>query len=189
MFEIDFWYSQISTKAESCKLSKVNDEINSKSYGIAFQPGSKYAQIFSLGILLMQDSGSLEKIEKRWWNNEAVTCEDKSERSQKSEIGMDDFAGVFVVFVVGLAVAILTSAVEITCFLWKNKNTSQDDNYDKLSVSEQFEQISQISDKEVKDDDWYLVKGKNLKINTKWDSKDDITSLETEIFSGESKYI
>ena len=86
----------------------------------------------------MQDSGSLEKIEKRWWNNEEVTCEDKTERSQKSEIGMDDFAGVFVVFVVGLAVAVLASAVEITFFLWKTKKAKcQVENYDKLSGSEQ----------------------------------------------------
>lgn len=138
----------------------------------------------------MQDSGSLEKIEKRWWNDEEVTCEDTTERLQKSEIGMDDFAGVFVVFVVGLAVAVLASAVEITFFLWKNKKAkSQAENYDKLSGSEQSDKISEVSYKEIKDDDWYLVKGKNLKINAKLDSMDGISSLETTIYSGESKYI
>lgn len=61
----------------------------------------------------------------KWWKSPGLTCirdEMKSKDGKASPLGRDNIGGVFVVLLLGLALALITSMIE---FFWSAKKNSQ----------------------------------------------------------------
>jgi len=52
--------------ARNCRLRKIGQTFNKKSYGLALPADSRYREAFSLAILKLQESGRMEEIVDRW---------------------------------------------------------------------------------------------------------------------------
>lgn len=61
-------------KDENCTLMTVGPTIYEKGYGIALRHGSQHRDLFSIGILMLQEQGILEQLERKWWPDVDVKC-------------------------------------------------------------------------------------------------------------------
>ena len=52
----------------------VSDTIYDKGYGIALRHGSQHRDLFSLGILVLQEKGTIEQLERKWWPEVSSKC-------------------------------------------------------------------------------------------------------------------
>lgn len=98
---------------ENCTLMTVSDTIYDKGYGIALRHGSQHRDLFSLGILVLQEKGSIEQLERKWWPEVSSKCAMQS-KGQSSALTLENFAGVFAVLCGGLILASVTAICEIS---------------------------------------------------------------------------
>ena len=108
---------------QNCNLTQIGGLLDSKGYGVATPIGSPWRDKISLAILEMQEKGIIQVYYNKWWRGtqggDACQREMKSKLDSKaSALGVDSIGGVFVVLLVGLAIAILVSILE---FCWNAK--------------------------------------------------------------------
>jgi ABC-type amino acid transport substrate-binding protein len=60
--------------ARNCRLTQAGKTFWSRSYGLALAPGSPYRKELNKGILMMQESGRMEMLVKRWIGLEGSVC-------------------------------------------------------------------------------------------------------------------
>ncbi|XP_057367560.1 glutamate receptor ionotropic, kainate 2-like [Daphnia carinata] len=105
-----------------CDLTQVGGMIDSKGYGIAMRPGSKYRASISQAVLKLQETNRLLILKSRWWKEKrgGGACKDEGGGSSAaSELGLANVGGVFVVLIGGLGIAMLISLCE---FAWEARN-------------------------------------------------------------------
>lgn len=96
----------------------------------AFVTGSPYRSHLSYGILQLQESGALQSLKRRWWEDNAGRGCAKDEghgssskvRSSANKLGLAKVGGVFVVLLVGLAIACVIAFTE---FMFKARSMSR----------------------------------------------------------------
>ncbi|KAI1298706.1 Glutamate receptor ionotropic, kainate 2 [Halotydeus destructor] len=107
-----------------CNLTQIGGLLDSKGYGIATPIGSPWRDKISLAILDLQEKGIIQMLYNKWWKNTGMSCsrDEKNKEGKASALGIDNIGGVFVVLLVGLAVAILIAVFE---FFWASRKSSK----------------------------------------------------------------
>lgn len=112
------------TTERVCDLMQVGGLLDSKSYSFALPTGSPYKKVIDQAILNLQEDGVLEQLKKRWWKARRgggkCAPTDSSEGSVKGvyQLDLGLVGGVFVVLVVGVALAVVVAVCE---FAWKSR--------------------------------------------------------------------
>ncbi|XP_078665309.1 glutamate receptor ionotropic, delta-2-like [Branchiostoma floridae x Branchiostoma belcheri] len=96
-----------------CSLTTAENSFYERGYGIALQRDSPYREAFSYGILQMQENGRMNKLKERWWPSTG-RCSLRTMTSKKraSALGLNNFAGVFYVMMVGLVLSVIMALCE-----------------------------------------------------------------------------
>ena len=107
-----------------CKLSQVGGLLDSKGYGIATKLGTPYKGLLDQAILKMMEQGVLHKLKVKWWKQKrgGGACDNKA-KGGVNPLGLANVVGVFLVTMVGCAVAAVFAILE---FLYGTKQSAQD---------------------------------------------------------------
>merc|ERR1719195_2557086 len=109
-----------------CKLSQVGGLLDSKGYGIATKLGTPYKGLLDQAILKMMEQGVLHKLKVKWWKQKrgGGACDTKA-KSGVNPLGLANVAGVFLVTMVGCAIAGVFAILE---FLYGTRQSAKDCN-------------------------------------------------------------
>lgn len=115
-------------RKQNCELTQIGGQLDSKSYGIALPPGSKFRAEISRIILELQENGTLQSMKKDWWRKEeGEPCPEETDEASSSELGLDNVGGVFVVLLGGMGLACVVGILE---FVWKTRKTVREERGD-----------------------------------------------------------
>ncbi|XP_014247084.1 glutamate receptor ionotropic, kainate 2-like isoform X2 [Cimex lectularius] len=115
-----------------CELTQVGRLLDSKGYGIAMPFNSPYRTAISGAVLKMQESGKLLQLKTKWWQHGKAECETEEGGGDSAELGIDNVGGVFLVLIVGCAVAFFVAILE---FLWNIRKVAVQE---KISLKHAF---------------------------------------------------
>ncbi|CAB3254202.1 unnamed protein product [Arctia plantaginis] len=98
----------------NCKVIKVGGLLDSKGYGIAMKKNSPYRQSLNLGLLKLQESGTLREMQHTWWKEKhgGGACKPQEE-FENEKLSMKNFMGLFLVLVVGCALGVFISCCDL----------------------------------------------------------------------------
>ncbi|KAJ8723365.1 hypothetical protein PYW08_003277 [Mythimna loreyi] len=109
----------------NCGVTKVGSLLDSKGYGIAMKKNSKFRQALNLGLLYLQERGTLRDMQYTWWKEKhgggACTVEEEHE---SAELSMANFLGLWLVLVVGCALGIVLSCCDLA---WAASRRARDE--------------------------------------------------------------
>ena len=107
-----------------CKLAQVGGLLDSKGYGIATKHGTPYKPLLDWGILQLQEGGTLHRLKVKWWKQKrgGGACAGSS-GGGVSPLGLGNVAGVFLVTMMGCAIAAVFAVLE---FLYGTKQSAAD---------------------------------------------------------------
>ena len=91
-----------------------------------FGLGSVWKDRVSLEILELQEKGEIQMLYDKWWKSPGLTCirdELKNKDGKASPLGLDNIGGVFVVLLLGLLIALITSFFEFLAGKRQNSET------------------------------------------------------------------
>ncbi|XP_078665246.1 glutamate receptor ionotropic, delta-2-like [Branchiostoma floridae x Branchiostoma belcheri] len=104
----------------TCSLMTSESHFYERGYGIALQQGSPYREDFSFGILQLQENGVLERLKDKWWPKLGKCSLSTSHtKTVATELGLDSFAGVFYVLMLGTLLSVSVCFVEILVYMRK----------------------------------------------------------------------
>eukprot|EP00058_Branchiostoma_floridae_P003647 XP_002589135.1 hypothetical protein BRAFLDRAFT_75112 [Branchiostoma floridae] len=104
----------------TCSLMTSESHFYERGYGIALQQGSPYREDFSFGILQLQENGVLERLKDKWWPKLGKCSLSTSHtKTVATELGLDSFAGVFYVLMLGTLLSVSVCFVEILIYMRK----------------------------------------------------------------------
>ena len=108
-----------------CNLTKVGSPLDSKGYGIATKQGSPYKPLLDAAILQLQEGGNLHTLKTKWWKQKrgGGACAGKRGGGGVKPLGLGNVKGVFLVTVVGCAIAAVFAVME---FLYGTKLSGGD---------------------------------------------------------------
>uniref|UniRef100_A0AAR5Q1W9 Ionotropic glutamate receptor C-terminal domain-containing protein n=2 Tax=Dendroctonus ponderosae TaxID=77166 RepID=A0AAR5Q1W9_DENPD len=101
--------------ARHCGLKKIDQYLDSKSYGIGMPLGADYRRSINSAVLQLQENGKILELKAKWWKRGAVECAQGGAEGNKDELGLANVGGVFVVLAAGILLALLFAIGE---FLW-----------------------------------------------------------------------
>ncbi|XP_035449990.2 glutamate receptor ionotropic, kainate 2 isoform X1 [Spodoptera frugiperda] len=98
----------------NCGVTKVGSLLDSKGYGIAMKKNSKFRQALNLGLLNLQEAGTLREMQNIWWKEKhgGGACK-VDEEHESEELSMSNFLGLWLVLVVGSALGIVLSCCDL----------------------------------------------------------------------------
>jgi len=107
-----------------CKLAQVGGLLDSKGYGIATKHGTPYKPLLDWGILQLQEGGTLHRLKVKWWKQKrgGGACAG-SAGGGVNPLGLGNVAGVFLVTMMGCAIAAVFAVLE---FLYGTKQSAAD---------------------------------------------------------------
>ncbi|XP_017471392.1 PREDICTED: glutamate receptor ionotropic, kainate 2 [Rhagoletis zephyria] len=106
-----------------CHLRKVGDALDEKGYGIAMRKNWPYRDRFNNALLQLQEQGSLEKMKNKWWNEVgAGICTSGKQGGEDTELKMENLMGIYIVLVVGSALAFIYGIVSWICYIMAKAN-------------------------------------------------------------------
>lgn len=108
-----------------CKLSQVGGLLDSKGYGIAMQHNTPYKKLIDNAILKLLEGGDLHKLKNKWWKQKrgGGQCAAKASSGGAGSLGLANVVGVFMVTLIGCAIASLVAFLE---FLWGTKQSAKE---------------------------------------------------------------
>ncbi|KAM4703365.1 LOW QUALITY PROTEIN: glutamate receptor U1-like [Rhinophrynus dorsalis] len=95
--------------AKDCDLVRVPEIIASRGYGIAASIDSPLVKQLSIAILEQTESGNLEYLQRKWWDN---TCAMKASTGWMP-VQPQTMGGIFLILGIGLALAVIVSLIEL----------------------------------------------------------------------------
>ncbi|XP_041351805.1 glutamate receptor ionotropic, kainate 2-like [Gigantopelta aegis] len=107
-----------------CELMQVGGLLDSKGYGIGTPINSPYRDKLSMAILELQENGRIQMLYNKWWKGADTCVRDENKDSKASALGVENVGGIFVVLLVGLALAVFVAICE---FVWKSKKDARED--------------------------------------------------------------
>nr|UVX20224.1 ionotropic receptor [Endoclita signifer] len=117
-----------------CDLYQVGGNLDFKGYGIALPMNSPYRKNFNKAILKLQETGELDKLKKKWWEEMDIEkkCDEESsgDSEDSMEFGLDNVGGVFLVVAMGCVLGAMVTGIE---FLWHARSMAVDE---KISTKE-----------------------------------------------------
>ncbi|GFO27213.1 glutamate receptor ionotropic, kainate [Plakobranchus ocellatus] len=103
---------------------QVGGQLDSKGYGIGLPMNSPYRDRLSMAILELQEGGKIQMLYNKWWKDTGTCVRDDNKESKANALGVENVGGIFVVLLVGLALAIVVAIIE---FIYKSKENAQED--------------------------------------------------------------
>ncbi|XP_076955548.1 glutamate receptor 3.2-like [Bidens hawaiensis] len=97
--------------SNNCKFQVVGDEFFKSSWGFAFPRDSPLAIDMSTAILRLSGNGELQKIHDYWF--EKKTCDQQNSNSEQFQL--ESFGGLYLIFGVACALALLIYFSKILC--------------------------------------------------------------------------
>ncbi|XP_012936818.1 glutamate receptor ionotropic, kainate 2 [Aplysia californica] len=107
-----------------CDLMQVGGQLDSKGYGIGLPMNSPYRDKLSMAILELQEGGTIQKLYNKWWKDTGTCVREDKKDSKANALGVQNVGGIFVVLLLGLALAVI---VAISEFIWKSRQNAQED--------------------------------------------------------------
>ncbi|KAG5882511.1 hypothetical protein JTB14_033312 [Gonioctena quinquepunctata] len=97
-----------------CLLNQVGGKLDEKGYGMAMRKNSSYRNSLSTGILKLQNSGKIEEIRKKWWEERrgGGHCTPDGESSDATPLNLKGVEGVFWVTIAGTIIAFVMAVME-----------------------------------------------------------------------------
>ncbi|CAH1176214.1 unnamed protein product [Phaedon cochleariae] len=97
-----------------CDLNQVGGKLDEKGYGIAMRRNSSYRHSLSTAILILQNSGKIGDIKRKWWEERkgGGQCYADSESADATPLNLSGVEGVFWVTIGGTIVAIFMAILE-----------------------------------------------------------------------------
>lgn len=99
-----------------CRITKMTDKMFEKGYGIAIQHGMTVLKdAISLEILELQDNGFLRKIQDKYWDKTspiATKCLSSENGKRKAEFSLKEFAGVYIILLMGSGLGVTVAIFE-----------------------------------------------------------------------------
>ncbi|XP_033743404.1 glutamate receptor-like isoform X2 [Pecten maximus] len=110
-----------------CDTMKVGTNLDSKGYGIATPVGSPLRDKLTLAVLHLRESGELQQLKKRWWDDRSE-CPSPGTASDggQTALTLNNVAGIFYILISGLTLAILIAGCE---FIYKSVVDSKKSKY------------------------------------------------------------
>nr|XP_037875496.1 glutamate receptor ionotropic, kainate 2 isoform X2 [Bombyx mori] len=105
----------------NCDVAQVGGLLDNKGYGIAMKKNSPYRQPMSESILQLQEDGTLTKLKDKWWKEKrgGGACEDDDTAGGEAQpLVLANVGGVFIVLVVGSAMAAVCAFFEMLFDVW-----------------------------------------------------------------------
>ncbi|XP_075975503.1 glutamate receptor ionotropic, kainate 2-like [Anticarsia gemmatalis] len=98
----------------NCQVIKVGSLLDSKGYGIAMKKNSTFRQALNLGLLNLQEAGTLREMQETWWKKKhgGGACKQVEDR-ESEKLSMMNFLGLFLVLVVGSALGLVLSCCDL----------------------------------------------------------------------------
>ncbi|GFS00798.1 glutamate receptor [Elysia marginata] len=102
-----------------CNTIKVGPNLNLNSFGIATPHGSQLKDRINYVSLKLKEDGTLHRLKQRWWEEKGGCGVDTGNKeSKKKSLSLSNVAGVFLLLIGGLVIAIGVGLVEA----WINKS-------------------------------------------------------------------
>ncbi|XP_067675457.1 glutamate receptor ionotropic, kainate 2-like isoform X1 [Haliotis asinina] len=112
----------------NCDLMQVGGLLDSKGYGIGTPINSAYRDKLSMAILELQENGRIQMLYNKWWKSTGTCMREENKDSKANALGVENVGGIFVVLLVGLALAVLVAICE---FIYKSKKNARDERHAK----------------------------------------------------------
>ncbi|GFO38293.1 glutamate receptor ionotropic, nmda 2b-like [Plakobranchus ocellatus] len=107
-------------KDDGCRLKTVGKRIAETGYGVAFPKKSQWTKQVNKALLLLQEDGEIERLQKFWL---AGACHKKKETGVSSHtLGILNFTSAFILLGVGVVVGIVLLLVEHCYFRFGRKS-------------------------------------------------------------------
>ena len=109
----------------NCKLTKVGENLDSKSYGVAMKKGSAIRSHITSAIIRLRQDGVLDKLKVKWWREErgGGACEEEETASGGvSRLTLQNLGGIFLVLLIGLILGGLAAVLEVIWVHCKKRN-------------------------------------------------------------------
>ncbi|KAM5140320.1 putative glutamate receptor [Mantella aurantiaca] len=103
--------SQDFVVAKHCDLSRAPEVIGGRGYGIAAEQDSPLTRSLTIAILDLFESGRLEILRQKWWEN---TCS-AQEEAGFVPVRPHTLGGIFLILGIGLALGLIVSFIELVC--------------------------------------------------------------------------
>ncbi|KAG4072066.1 hypothetical protein HA402_015565 [Bradysia odoriphaga] len=99
----------------NCDVTQVGGLLDDKGYGIAMKKGSPYRNALSEGVLRLQEQGILTNLKIKWWKEKkgGGACAATSDDSEALPLEIANVEGVFLLLIIGIAVAVLCNSIEM----------------------------------------------------------------------------
>ncbi|NP_001191541.1 glutamate receptor subunit protein GluR5 precursor [Aplysia californica] len=96
-----------------CNTVKVGPNLNLEGFGIATPHGSDLKESVNYVTLKLKEDGTLHKMKQTWWEEKGECGVDTGNKeSKKRSLSLNNVAGVFLLLIAGLVVAIGTGLIE-----------------------------------------------------------------------------
>ncbi|KAK3099395.1 hypothetical protein FSP39_003765 [Pinctada imbricata] len=116
-FLIESTTNEYQNMRKPCNTMKVGSNLDSKGYGIATPVMSDLRDCLTLAVLSLRESGELEKLKKKWWDERSECDAPNNKESGQAELTLNNVAGIFYILVGGLTLSVLIASIE---FLYKS---------------------------------------------------------------------
>nr|CAH7762357.1 unnamed protein product [Callosobruchus chinensis] len=123
-----------------CDLNQVGEKLDEKGYGIAMRKNSHYRNTLSTAILQMQNSGKIEAIKRKWWQERkgGGQCSGDQESGEATHLELKGVEGVFWVTIGGGFLAFFLAIVETILYAAKKSHRTKIPFADCLKEEVQF---------------------------------------------------
>ncbi|XP_064648822.1 uncharacterized protein LOC135501033 [Lineus longissimus] len=127
-------YAEYVAGQRPCDVMQVGDLMNSVRYGFGLQKGSPLRNEINMAILRLREDQSLDMLKRKWWHSLCRLAEEEEEESKSySDVemmppakpqSMGSIGGIFIIFFVGLLIAMFIMLIEI---FWDKKREAKPD--------------------------------------------------------------
>ena len=109
----------------NCKLTKVGENLDSKSYGVAMKKGSSLRSHITSAIIRLRQDGVLDRLKVKWWREErggGACAEEEPAGGGVSRLTLQNLGGIFLVLLLGLILGGLVAVLEVLWVHCKKRN-------------------------------------------------------------------
>ncbi|XP_056638599.1 glutamate receptor ionotropic, kainate 2-like isoform X1 [Diorhabda sublineata] len=123
-----------------CDLYQVGDKLDEKGYGIAMRKNSTYRNSLSTALLLMQNSGKIDEIKRKWWEERkgGGQCSADAENGDATPLNLKGVGGVFWVTIGGTILSFFLAMFETTLYCIKKSKRFRYSFWDALKEEIKF---------------------------------------------------
>ena len=110
-------------RQRDCDLVQVGDLLDTKSYGIGLQKGSKWTKEVSRAILLLQENAKIRNIYDKWWKQteNVKNCDNIKNKAYDLTMKFENIRGIFFILFIGLFISVVFFLAEIFYSKWRKK--------------------------------------------------------------------